>query len=201
MEYLMELFNHYGYIVLLISLILELIAFPLPGETLMTYCGYIVYEGEMNFIISVLIATVGVCIGITLAYCIGKTLGVTFFERYGHYIHLDKDKLDKTSIWFERYGSKILIVAYFIPGVRHVTGYFSGVMNISYKKFAVNAYVGALIWTTTFISLGRFLGVNWEKYHSLGKRYLLMLSLIIFTFIIVIYGYKLYKLIKSKSKV
>lgn len=198
MNFLIESFNQYGYIVLLIALILELIAFPLPGETLMTYCGYVVYEGKMNLPLSILTATIGVCIGITLSYFVGRTLGVAFFEKYGRYIHIDKNKLDKTSKWFEKYGNKMLILAYFIPGVRHITGYFSGIMNISYKKFAINAYAGAFIWTTTFISLGNFLGVNWEKYHHLLKRYMIILALIIAVGIIVVYICKLYKLKKSK---
>lgn len=193
LEFVIGLFNHYGYIVLLIALILELIAFPLPGEALMTYCGYVIYEGKMSWAISILIATLGVGIGITLSYFIGKILGVAFFEKYGHYIHMDKNRLDKISVWFERYGNKVLIVAYFIPGVRHVTGYFSGITKVSYKKFAVNAYIGAFIWTTTFISLGKVLGVNWEKYHPLFKKYLLIGSLIIAVTIILIYLYRTYK--------
>lgn len=201
MNFIMDLFNHYGYIVLLIALILEMIAFPLPGETLMIYCGYVIYQGKMNFGCSILVAAAGVCMGITLSYFVGRTLGITFFEKYGHYIHINKNKLDKTSMWFEKYGNKMLVVAYFIPGVRHVTGYFSGLMNMSYKKFATNAYVGAFIWTTTFISVGNFLGVNWEKYHHLFKRYFLIASLIIATVIMVVYFCKVYKLKKSKAQV
>ena len=193
LKVVIELFNNYGYIVLLIALMLELIAFPLPGEALMTYCGYVIYEGKMSLTISILIATLGVCIGITLSYFIGKILGVSFFEKHGHYIHMDKNRLDKISIWFEKYGNKLLIVAYFIPGVRHVTGYFSGITDVSYKKFAVNAYIGAFIWTTTFISLGKFLGVNWGRYHSLFKKYLLIGSLIVAVIIIIIYLYKNHK--------
>ena len=193
LKVVIELFNNYGYIVLLIALMLELIAFPLPGEALMTYCGYVIYEGKMSLTISILIATLGVCIGITLSYFIGKILGVSFFEKYGHYIHMDKNRLDKISMWFEKYGNKLLIVAYFIPGVRHVTGYFSGITNVSYKKFAVNAYTGAFIWTTTFISLGKVLGVNLGRYHNLFKEYLLIGSLTVAVIIILIYIYKTHK--------
>lgn len=193
MQYVIELFNHYGYIVLLIALILELIAFPLPGEALMTYCGYIIYEHKMSWGISIIVATLGVGIGITLSYFIGKVLGIAFFEKHGHYIHMDKNRLDNISAWFEKYGNKLLIMAYFIPGVRHVTGYFSGIIKIPYKKFAINAYIGAFIWTTTFISLGKVLGVNWEKYHNSLKKYLLIGSIIIAVILISIYFYKSYK--------
>lgn len=193
MQSITELLNHYGYIVLLVGLILELIAFPLPGEVLMTYCGFLVNQQKLNWLLSIVIASSGAIIGITISYFVGSKLGATFFKRYGHYIHLGPDKLDKTSAWFNKYGNKLLIISYFIPGVRHITGYFSGITEISYKKFALNAYIGALLWTATFISLGKVLGSNWEKYHSMITKYLIIGGLTIFLIIIVIYLYKNYK--------
>ena len=70
LKFVIELFDNYGYIVLLMALMLELIAFPLPGEALMTYCGYVIYEGKMSLTISILIATLGVCIGINCKFLI-----------------------------------------------------------------------------------------------------------------------------------
>jgi len=191
--YVIELFNHYGYIVLLTALMLELIAFPLPGEALMTYCGYVIYMGKMSWPISIIVAAVGAVTGITISYFVGKVLGESFFEKHGHYVHLDKKRIDKISIWFQSYGSKLLILAYFIPGIRHVTGYFSGITRVSYKKFAISAYTGAFIWTFTFISLGKVLGVNWDKYHSLMTRYLVIASLTIAAIIVIVYMYRNYK--------
>jgi len=193
LQFVINLFNHYGYIVLLIALMFELLALPLPGEALMTYCGYLIYEQKMNWGISIIFAFIGISIGITASYFIGKTLGISFFEKYGHIIHMDKKRLDRASLWFQKYGNKLLIIAYFIPGVRHITGYFSGIMKISYKKFAVNAYFGAFLWSATFISLGKVLGVNWDKYHDLMKKYLLIGSIIIAVLILLLLIYKNYK--------
>lgn len=193
MEYVINLFNNYGYIVLFIALLLEIIAFPLPGEALMTYCGYVVYQGKMSWIISIVIATLGVCSGVTLSYYIGRTLGIAFFEKYGHYVHMDKKRMDTLSIWFEKYGNRLLLVAYFIPGVRHITGYFSGITEVSSKKFHINAYIGALIWTTVFISSGRILGANWEVYHGIFKRYFVIAGLSVAIIMILIYAYKFHK--------
>ena len=179
LDYVIELFNHYGYIAVLISLVLELIAFPLPGEALMTYCGYVVYMNKMSYLLSIIVATSGAIIGITISYFIGRALEIKLIENYGSYIHLNKNRMDKISTWYQKYGSMLLIVAYFIPGIRHITGYFSGITKVSYKKFAVSAYLGALIWTTTFMSLGRILGANWNKYNEVSKWYLLIAVLII----------------------
>ncbi|SHH92255.1 bifunctional DedA family/phosphatase PAP2 family protein [Clostridium grantii] len=193
MNYIIQLLNDYGYIVLLVALMLELIALPLPGEALMTYCGYIIYQHKMNWPVSILVAATGTIIGITLSYYLGSLLGLSFFEKYGHYVHLNKKRLEKISNWFDKYGNKLLVIAYFIPGVRHITGYFSGITKISYKKFAVHSYVGAILWTGTFISLGKILGSNWEKYHNLIKKYLIIGSLIITFILMFIWIYKAYK--------
>jgi membrane protein DedA with SNARE-associated domain len=188
-----ELFNHYGYIVLYIALTLELIFFPIPGETLMTYCGFLVFQGKLNWIISVVIAASGVMTGITISYIIGWTLGESFFKKYGSYIHFGPEKLENTSNWFKKYGNGLLIIAYFIPGVRHITGYFSGATKIHFKRFAINAYIGAFLWTGTFISLGKILGSNWEKFHGPIKKYMIIGGIITAIFLICIYSYRSYK--------
>lgn len=197
----MNLFNQYGYIILTILLTLELIAFPLPGETIMTYCGYIVHQQKMSWILSIIMASLGGIIGITISHFIGKMLGRTFFEKYGHYIHLDTAKLNKISKWFERYGLWLIFVCYFIPGVRHIMGYFSGIVKVPFKKFMVSAYLGAFIWTGTFISLGKFLGKNWSLYHSLISKHLIFILLILLAIILIstmIYYFK-YRLKKVQN--
>jgi len=192
-NYITGFINHYGYIVLFIALTMELVAFPFPGETLMTYCGFLVFQGKLNWIISMLVASCGAITGITISYFIGRVLGKTFFNKYGSYIHLSPEKLDKTSKWFDKYGNGLLIVAFFIPGIRHITGYFSGITKISYKRFALNAGIGAIIWTGTFISLGKLLGDNWESSHGTIKKFLIIGGIITGLIIFSIYIYKSYK--------
>jgi membrane protein DedA with SNARE-associated domain len=172
---------------------LELIAFPLPGEVLMTYCGFLVNQQKLNWLLSILIASSGAIIGITAAYFIGSKLGIKFFKKYGNYVHLGPDKLDKTSVWFNKYGSRLLLIACFIPGVRHITGYFSGITEISYKKFALNSYIGVILWTSTFISLGKVLGNEWGKYHRIISIYLIIGSFTIALIMLLIYLYRKYK--------
>jgi len=184
------LINHYGYIILFTALVLELIAFPLPGELMMTYCGFLVYQSKMNWILSILVATSGVILGITISYFIGSKLGTRFFDKYGSYIHLGPKQREKTSKWFKASGNKLLILAYFIPGVRHITGYFSGITEISYKRFAINAYFGAFLWSFTFISLGKVLGPNWDKFHGYISKYLIIGSLSIALITIIAYVYR-----------
>ena len=142
MQFLTNWIEHYGYVILFLSLMLELIAHPIPGEFLMGYAGVLVFQGKLSWIISIIIAGIGSCTGMTISYWIGNKLGIPFshngnaddqIHKHGHRIHLGPDRLEKISKWFKNYGNKLLLIAYFIPGVRHITGYFSGITQISFS--------------------------------------------------------------------
>lgn len=193
MQSIKLLLEQYGYVVLFLSLLLEFIALPLPGQTLMSYCGYLVYREKLVWGVSILISALGTIVGITISYFIGKTLGITFFKKYGCYVHMGPKTLKKVSNWFEVYGNKLLLVSYFIPGVRHVTGYFYGITNISFKKFSVYAYTGAFLWSFIFITLGKILGDQWDKINALLNHYLVFSSIILVAFILIVFICKYYR--------
>jgi Uncharacterized membrane-associated protein len=193
LNFITDLLNQYGYIVLFIALTLELIAFPTPGETLMIYCGFLTFQGKLNWGLSIFTASMGIICGITISYFIGFYLGSRFFKKHGSRLHMGPERMEKAKKWFERYGNGLLIVAYFIPGIRHITGYFSGITKIPYKRFAINAYIGAVVWSGTFISLGKVLGVNWEKYHAPIKKYFIILAIMSGLILLAVYLFKSYK--------
>lgn len=194
MAFLTSWLEHYGYLVLFFALLLEMLALPLPGEILMSYAGLLIFQGKLNWFLSILAAGAGVSTGVTFSYWIGFRLGTPFFEKYGARVHLGPDKLDKISYWFQRYGNKVLIIAYFIPGIRHFTGYFSGVTRIPFRKYAWFAYAGAFVWASVFISLGKVLGPKWEQYHHTMNRYLIYAGVIAAFIFIIVYLYRKNKL-------
>lgn len=186
--------DHYGYLVLFVSLMIELVAFGIPTEIIMLYAGYLVFQGKLDWILSILSAGLGSIIGITFSYWIGLKLGTPFFYKYGHKFHMGPERIEKTSQWFNKYGNKLLVGAYFIPGVRHVTGYFSGITKISYRAFSVYAYLGAFLWVSTFISLGKLLGPKWKTYQTSIEKYLIIGVIILALATVAYFAYKKYRL-------
>ncbi|MFD1774752.1 VTT domain-containing protein [Paenibacillus rhizophilus] len=182
--------EQYGYGVIFIALFLEMLALPLPGEMLMSYTGLFVFEGKLNLPLSILSASAGVTAGITLSYWIGHWLGRPFVHKYGHRVHLGEDQLLRMNVWFEKYGDKLLFVAYFIPGIRHITGYFCGVTRMPFRKYAIYAYSGAIFWVSLFISLGRVLGPKWEAYHQTVNRYMILFGVASALLTLLIYFYQ-----------
>lgn len=185
--------DQYGYMVLFVALLLELLAFPLPGEVLMSYTGFLVFQGHLNWLLSILIAGIGACIGMTISYWIGYKLGEPFFEKYGSRIHMGPERFENLSLWFSKYGNKLLLIAYFIPGIRHITGYFSGTTRMPFRNYMIFAYTGAFLWVTVFITLGKVLGPQWETFHSSIKKYLIIGGITVAVILIAIYAYKKYK--------
>lgn len=176
-HYLSLLLDQYGYGILFFSLFLEMLGLPLPGEMIMTYTGLIVYNGNLSWPLCVAVGGAGATAGMTLAYWAGYRFGHPFLEKYGSRFHFGPDKLNGLSGWFTRYGNKMLIIAYFIPGVRHLTGYFAGTARLPFRKFAAYAYSGAAFWVFLFITIGKCLGPQWQTYHDTISLYMLAFGL------------------------
>ncbi|CAH1223187.1 MULTISPECIES: DedA family protein [unclassified Paenibacillus] len=171
LDKIQQLFGSYGYSVLFFGLLLEFVALPFPGETTMAYAGYLSYKGQLDFGILAILAFLGTTIGMTITYFIGAKAGLPFIMKYGKWFFLKPDKLDKTQKWFSKYGNGLIFIGYFIPGVRHFTGYFSGIAAISFRKFALYAYTGALFWVVLFLGIGKLFGPGWSAVFKLAHQY------------------------------
>ncbi|OPA77674.1 hypothetical protein BVG16_14620 [Paenibacillus selenitireducens] len=171
-QFITDAFSHHGVLVLFFILFLELLGLPLPGELLMSFAGYMVFQGKLHGIPLIIMGSLGVCLGITASYICGYVAGRPFMEKYGKYVHLGPNNLQRNTVWFGTYGNKLLVIAYFIPGIRHVTGYFAGMMKTPFRTFACYAYSGAVLWVSVFVILGKILGPEWEKLHVFFSKYI-----------------------------
>lgn len=155
-EAITHLIQHYGSVALFILLVLGIIALPVPEETLLVVTGVLMGNGYLNIPFTLLAAYFGSMVGITISYLIGMSVGIYFINKYGGWVGLTETRLEKISDWFHHYGKWTLVIGYFIPGVRHLTGITAGLTRIEYHQFALFAYFGAIIWVSTFLSIGYF---------------------------------------------
>lgn len=153
--------THYGAFTLFILMALGIIAFPIPEETLMVLAGVFMQQGSIPIIPTLIAALLGAMTGITVSYLLGRFVGKYVLLRFGSYVGITEKHIDKAHNWFERFGKWALSIGYFIPGVRHFTGITAGISQLEYLHFALFAYLGALFWVTTFVSIGYFVGGKW----------------------------------------
>ncbi len=148
----------YGAIALFVLLTVGIIVLPVPEETLMLISGSLMVNGKLPIFSTILAAFLGAICGISISYLIGRTAGHYLVIKYGKWVGLTEKRFKKAHDWFERFGKWALLIGYFIPCVRHLTGISAGTSEFSYRHFATYAYLGAAIWVSTFLSLGYFFG-------------------------------------------
>jgi membrane protein DedA with SNARE-associated domain len=155
---LIELITRYGYAALFGLLMFGIIGIPVPDEFLLLYAGYNVSMNRMTLIPTIIIACLGAMCGITLSYLIGRYIGLPTIKKFGWLFHITDKNIQKIHDWFEHWGKWTLTFGYFFPVVRHLSAIVSGTSKLTYRKFAVFAYSGAVIWVNIFVLTGFFLG-------------------------------------------
>src|SRR5579862_3377676 len=157
-QHVLAWITQYGYVAIFGLLVFGIVGLPVPDETLLTFTGYLVFKGQLSLAPAFGAALAGSACGITVSYILGRTFGLGLIHRYGRYLRIREEHIRKAHAWFERVGQWGLTFGYFIPGVRHVTAYAAGMSGLEPPKFGLFAYSGAVLWVSTFIGLGYFLG-------------------------------------------
>ena len=165
--------TQYGYVAIFSLLVLGIVGLPVPDETLLTFTGYLVFQGHMWIGGAFLAAFLGSACGITLSYTLGRTFGLKLIHRYGRYLRITEEHVHKAHAFFRKAGHWSLTFGYFIPGVRHFTAYAAGMSELEYPTFAAFAYAGAALWAGTFIGLGYLLGERWKAVQANFDRYVI----------------------------
>lgn len=170
----------HGYAGIFSLLVFGIVGLPVPDEVLLTFSGYLVFRRTLTFVPTFFSAFLGSSCGITVSYTLGRVLDNYVLVKYGRYFHLTQERLAQVHTWFEQRGRWTLLIGYFIPGVRHLTGYVAGASELSYSNFALFAYTGAFCWAAAFITLGYFLGEEWNRVlDSFHETKLLLIGLAI----------------------
>ena len=193
LEQIFQWVSQYGYFAIFILLVLGIVGLPVPDETLLTFTGFLVYKGQMHFGYALAAGVAGSVGGITLSYLLGRWLGLALVHRYGRYIHLTEERIQKVHDWFERIGHWTLTFGYYVPGVRHFTAYTAGTVCMPFREFAAFAYSGAFIWCLSFISLGYFFGEQWETILETAHHNILVVSIAAGVLLLLYLGWRYWK--------
>ena len=150
-------------------MLLEGMLLPIPSEVVMTFSGYLAFYGLMDSfgpypsIVLLLIAgSVGDLVGAWIAYAVGKYGGDPFIIHYGKYFLLKSDTIDRTKVWFNKYGDLSVFTTRFIPVFRTFISIPAGIATMDFKKFSIYTLTGDMIYNAVLIYLGILFGSHWE---------------------------------------
>src|ERR1700760_1835617 len=103
-QHVLAWITQYGYLAIVLLLVFGIVGLPVPDETLLTFTGFLVYKGNFSLPLAFGAALLGSLTGITLSYTLGRTFGLKLIHRYGRYIHLTEQHVEKAHAWFEKVG-------------------------------------------------------------------------------------------------
>lgn len=192
-EILITWLTQYGSISLFVLLVFGIIALPIPEETLMILSGILIKKGGLTLFSTVMAAYLGSICGISLSYLLGLVAGKYLIARFEKKASVKKH-LQQVHNWFDRFGKWTLFIGYFIPGVRHFTGFSAGAMKMEFRKFSFFAYTGAVVWVSIFISIGFFFG---NGCFTLLEKIDLNTSTIVIAFSSIVFIYFIFFKLKS----
>ena len=153
----------YGYLGMYGLLAAGVVALPVPEDSILIVAGCMIARGRWAFAPTWTAAAAGCMSGITVSYLLGRFVGLAKLNRLGQWVGLTAERRDRAEAWFHRVGKWSLPIAYWIPGIRHVSALTAGASHLRFPVFILFAWSGACIWVTTLLSLGYLVGEEWER--------------------------------------
>lgn len=161
-KYLPAMVASYGnliYAILFVIIFCEtgLVVTPfLPGDSLLFITGTVAAVGGLNIWVLLVLIYAAAILGDNMNYFIGKFIGHKILEM--NLPMIKKEHLDKTHEYFKKYGPFTIIIARFAPFVRTFTPFLAGMGAMDYKKFLPYDILGGILWVSSFMLAGYFLG-------------------------------------------
>ena len=136
------------------------IPLPAPGDVAIAWGGYLTTTGAIAYPMAYVAVIGGAVLGSFVLYSLSKRFGHPFVVRFGRYVGLHAERLEKAERAFQRWGPWAIIIGRHIPGMRIVLSAFAGVFQVKARVFVPCVLLSASIWAAIFLEIGRLLGRN-----------------------------------------
>lgn len=185
--------NHYGYGAVAAFVFLEDFGVPVPGETILIAAAVYAGAGQLNIVILGIVAVLAAIAGDNVGFAIGHFGGRRLALKWGKYVFLTEERLDKAEEFFKRHGGKVVTVARFIEGLRQANGIVAGIAEMSWRRFALFNALGAVLWVSVWITVGYVAGSRIDKLYREFHRYEIYVGIFVALLVIAFVGRKLYQ--------
>lgn len=174
-----------GYFGIFFMMFLESTFFPFPSEVVMIPAGYLAYKGEMDLFLAIFSGIAGSLAGAVFNYFLAMKFGRAFLQRYGKYILVKEQTLEKMEDFFAKHGHISTFSGRLIPAVRQYISLPAGLAKMNLWKFSLYTSLGAAIWVLILALLGYFIGSNQNLIDEYLK--LIIISILVFLAVFAIF--------------
>ncbi|MDQ3440344.1 MAG: DedA family protein [Planctomycetota bacterium] len=166
-EWIVDLIEASGYWGIALLMFLENVFPPIPSELIMPLGGFTASQGNLTLPLVILAGTIGSVVGQLPLYYLGHFLGkqrlMRLADKYGKWLAVSGEDIEKSSAWFGRHGSKAVLIGRLVPGVRSFISIPAGICGMNLPKFLLYSAIGMGVWAGVLAYLGHLLGENYER--------------------------------------
>jgi membrane protein DedA with SNARE-associated domain len=190
-NFIVETMKHAGYLGLFILMTLESALMPIPSEIVMPFAGYLVYLGHFDLALVVIISSLANLVGSWIGYFLGIKIGRKFVLKYGKYLLIKEEHVDKAEKWMNKHGAKVILASRNMPAIRTIIPLPSGILRVNFVKFSIFTFIGSIPWNFLLTYTGYILGEKWYEIKNYTQIIdLILIFVIIFIIIFLIIKYK-----------
>ena len=150
----MQFILDWGYLGIFLMMACESTALPVPAEIVIPPAAYWAAQGRLSFAGVIIAATAGSWFGSAISYWIAWKFGRPLIDRFGKYIFLSPQKIEKADQWFAAYGAGGIFVARLLPVIRHLISIPAGLFRMNFKSFSIMTTAGAAIFCSALAWFG-----------------------------------------------
>jgi membrane protein DedA with SNARE-associated domain len=159
LQILQNALNILGYPAVTLFVMIESSGIPFPGETMLLLASfYSAIDNHLQIPFVIACAALGAIVGDNLGYYIGRTGGKAIIERYGRYVFIKPEHLERGEKFFARYGDKTVFFGRFVAVLRAWAAFLAGVNRMHWRTFFIYNAAGGIVWATIYGLLGYYAG-------------------------------------------
>ena len=161
----------------------ESAAIPFPSELIMPLAGWLLIQAKGGSVWWVLLAGfyggLGNLLGSLVAYWVSLKGGRPLLLKYGKYVLMSNDEVDKAETWFNKYGEWAVFIGRLLPVVRTFISIPAGLARMNLWRFSLYTFAGSFIWSLGLAYGGFLLGENWEDLRAVMRPFDIPILLIL----------------------
>lgn len=150
-----------GYFGVLGLMAIESACLPLPSEIILPFAGYLVSTGRLNLYLVATVGALGCNLGSAIAYAVGAYGGRAAVRRWGKYVLLTDDDLNKAEWFFHRFGGPAVFIGRMLPVIRTFIALPAGIAHMPPVRFHLYTFAGSWPWCFLLAWVGMKLGDKW----------------------------------------
>lgn len=173
-DWLVKIIETIGYPGVMLSMFVESFFAPIPSELILPFSGFVASSGALNIYLTIILASIAAYLGTLPFYFIGrwgKGKVDMFLRKFGKYLFIKEEDLDKGYAIFAKHGNKMIFFGRLIPIVRTVISFPAGVADMNFLLFSAYTLAGTLIWSSLLAGAGYLLGDNWDVVGGYISKY------------------------------